>query len=322
MSEDKWAVGKVEQLLILKSLEDRLTALELSRSGILISAYRQPTRQDWESRYKALGGTLPIVPGTKLCWLNLRSNLIETFTTVFDNDNGLSSSGEVYDYVSLENVSPVRFLGQVNLYNQLIMNGDTPANNISFGLNWNRWRLLNLYKIRIFFRIYNTNTMQFTVNERLQIVPPSSSTTTVYKVVDGKCQIPGPATAVLNNQSTLSSPDPDIDLSTPDGGTSTTAPMIGLVDIYAPFRLRESDSYARSLASSWSIHGWLFNMPGAANAKSFLFSVHSIASTPLIPRSEMFPVQQITTPALESTAWAYGYFAETPDTMKEYSDDN
>lgn len=111
---NSWPVNWMEQALYVNQLSERLGRLEKIQKTVLIRSRTVPTRAQFESAYLAQTGySLPIEVGTKLLWLNLYRNEITGFSTAYDLEGGLISSGDIYplEDIRAQSRGHIRLLG-------------------------------------------------------------------------------------------------------------------------------------------------------------------------------------------------------------------
>lgn len=95
-----WGVSYVQQQLLANKLVARLSLAKAAASKVVVRAWEEPTQGVWENAYQEqTGNALPILPGVRLLWLNLKRGHIEAYTTAYDLSNGAVSSGLVYPYI-------------------------------------------------------------------------------------------------------------------------------------------------------------------------------------------------------------------------------
>lgn len=148
-----WPVGKVEQLLKIKALQRQLEEVQSGRRSVVLHSYHSPVRSDWELAYQQQrSGTLPIPPGTKLCWYDMRSGWMRTYTTAWDRENGTATSGEIYPYSQNQNSDYFRFIGNLDVAGY-IRGAENNTPNLHFGLDIGKRIRQRLLSLEIYFRI-------------------------------------------------------------------------------------------------------------------------------------------------------------------------
>ena len=96
-----WHVNYIEQMLWYDKFRTSLDALKAVNRVIYFPKFSQPTQAEWEAAYTRQTGLVPpIIPGSKLAWMDLKSGIIKQFTTTFDLNNGELSSGTVYPMIN------------------------------------------------------------------------------------------------------------------------------------------------------------------------------------------------------------------------------
>jgi hypothetical protein len=111
-----WPRGNIEQELYVRSLERQVARLTHTRQSIVLHSIVAPTRKQWESAYRdQYDGDVPIPPGMRLCWLDMRNGIIRQYMTTFDRENGTASSGEIYAAVRNQIGSHIRFIGNMTV---------------------------------------------------------------------------------------------------------------------------------------------------------------------------------------------------------------
>lgn len=112
----QWPRTQIEQELFVQQLEEHVARLTHIRQSLVIHSYREPSRQQWENKYReTLSGEPPIPPGMRLCWYDMRNGYIVQYGTAFDLQNGTASSGVVYPTVRNQNSSAIRLIGNVQI---------------------------------------------------------------------------------------------------------------------------------------------------------------------------------------------------------------
>lgn len=326
-----WPVGKVEQLLKIQALQRQLEEVQSGRRSVVLHSYHQPARADWELAYQQQrSGTLPIPPGTKLCWYDMRSGWARTYTTAWDRENGTATSGEIYNYSQNQNSDYFRFLGNVDVAGYF----RGPENNhpdVHFGVDIGTKIRHRLLFIEIYFRINMpaggvTNYLYMNYGD---IVTQVDASGVLYRDVEGGA---GGAAAAAANSSAQSA----LRRVTSFGARPTDAlyqneTTFGRVLILNPFGARISDGRPNGFAQT-SVIGFLFS-PNAAYTRSLT-----------IPRSDAIEYRQFiglnttnlnldqyyrlftTTSAVgaddslvrKGRGWVYGYFDEAIGNLEEY----
>ena len=104
----------IEQLLYANNLQARLDAISAKVSKVTVRSFRTPVQSEWEDAYfKQTGNPPPIPVGVKLVWYNYQSNEARLFSTSYDLNGGLTSSGTVREAVdNTYSRPPFRFLAK------------------------------------------------------------------------------------------------------------------------------------------------------------------------------------------------------------------
>ncbi len=111
-----WARSGIEQELQMRSLERQVARLVHTRMSLVLHSVSEPVRQQWENAYRdQFDGDVPIPPGMRLCWYDMRNGIIRQYMTTFDRENGTESSGEIYPAVRNQQSSHIRFIGTMNV---------------------------------------------------------------------------------------------------------------------------------------------------------------------------------------------------------------
>lgn len=96
-----WPINYMEQALYVAELIRRKEIVEKTLKPVHIVSFTKPTRQEWETAFtRQTGKSLPILPGTRLCWNNPFAGRVTAYSTAYDLNNGLESSGDIYNYVA------------------------------------------------------------------------------------------------------------------------------------------------------------------------------------------------------------------------------
>lgn len=112
----QWPRSNLEQELATRELEKLVARLTHTRQSLVIHSYTEPNRQQWEAQYRTtLSGEPPIPPGLRLCWHDMRNNIIRQYGTTFDLQNGTRSSGAIYETIRNQTGSAIRLIGIVNV---------------------------------------------------------------------------------------------------------------------------------------------------------------------------------------------------------------
>lgn len=137
MSSNPWPNNYAEQAAYMQRLTEEVNRVKASRLGqAILRSYTPPTRQEWESAWSSQTDfPLPIPPGAKLCWYDLRSGRIKTFTTAYDIEGGQGSSGAIYEqFDTTEPLTSWQFLGVQNPNTFIINQGEQVGRYIGVNL--------------------------------------------------------------------------------------------------------------------------------------------------------------------------------------------
>jgi hypothetical protein len=98
-----WPVSWMEQSLYVAEIERRIRRLQRIKRSIVVHSRDEPSQAQFEAAYVAQTGfPLPIEVGTKLCWFDLRRGQMRAYSTAYDIQDGLYSSGQVYPMVDVD----------------------------------------------------------------------------------------------------------------------------------------------------------------------------------------------------------------------------
>lgn len=116
-----WPVNYTEQSLTVDKLRKQLDRAKSANTTVIIHNFRQPTQKDWETAFiTQTGQQLPIPPGTRLRWIDPRSGLTHSFSTIHDVNSGKTTSGTVYKTPSPEyERGALRLIGSVRGWTDL-----------------------------------------------------------------------------------------------------------------------------------------------------------------------------------------------------------
>lgn len=328
-----WPVGKVEQHLKIKALQRQLEEVQSGRRSVVLHSYHPPVRADWELAYQQQrSGTLPIPPGTKLAWYDLRSGWVKTYTTAWDRENGTATSGEIYAYSQNQNSDYFRFLGNLDVAGY-IRGAENNTPNLHFGLDIGKRIRERLLMLEIFFRFTMptaavTNYLYINYGNLVTQVDLSG---VLNRQVEGGL---GGAVAAANNSSSQSALRRLTSHGVrPTSGTYSGETSFGCIKILNPFGARIEDGRPDGFAQS-SILGWIFS-PQATYVQSTVTGPHNDK----IEYRQFENVQLVnlnmdqyyriipTTSAVgaddnavrKGRGWVYGYFDEAIGSLEEYT---
>jgi hypothetical protein len=96
-----WPANYSEQLLYTKQLQERLEKARTAISQVVVYSLSAPTQSAWETAYVTQTGRgLPILPGTRLTWIDPTTGRVRAFSTTYDRAGGEESSGNVLEQIS------------------------------------------------------------------------------------------------------------------------------------------------------------------------------------------------------------------------------
>jgi len=109
-----WPSNYAEQAVYMQQYLARLNRVKKIRlAHVVVRSFVRPTKEQWEAAWIDQSGfDLPIPPGSKLCWMDLRKGVIRTFMTAYDLDSGTRSSGQPYEMFDVtEPLTAWHFMG-------------------------------------------------------------------------------------------------------------------------------------------------------------------------------------------------------------------
>lgn len=323
-----WPVGKVEQLLKLQTLQRQLEEVQSGRRSVVLHSYHPPARAAWELAYQEQrSASLPIPPGTKLCWYDMRSGWMRTYTTAWDLENGTASSGEIYTYSQNQNADYFRFLGNLDVAGY-IRGAENNTPTLHFGLDIGKRVRQRLLMLDIYFFLSMpiaavTNYLYLNYGNLVTQIDVSG---VLYRQAEGgHTGVPPVTTSAVNNSS---SQTPPYRLSQMDARPAgdTDAPFYGVIKILNPFGARIEDSRPDGIAQT-TVMGYLFKPTAAYPATAFDYQFRQFAGVKLtnLNMDQYYRILSTTSNvgADDNTArigsgWVYGYFDEAIGSLEEY----
>lgn len=152
----QWPRSNLEQELATRELEKLVARLTHTRQSLVIHSYTEPNRQQWEAQYRTvLSGEPPIPPGLRLCWHDMRNNIMRQYGTTFDLQNGTRSSGTIYETIRNQTSSAIRLIGTVNVDGR-ISSATNQHPDIVIGSNIVTHKRRGLLMLEMMFRLQHT----------------------------------------------------------------------------------------------------------------------------------------------------------------------
>lgn len=323
-----WPVGKVEQLLKIKALQRQLEEVQSGRRSVVLHSYHPPVRADWELAYQQQrSGTLPIPPGTKLCWYDMRSGWVKTYTTAWDRENGTTTSGEIYSYSQNQNSDYFRFIGNMDVAGY-IRGAENNTPNLHFGLDIGKRIRQRCLALEIYFRISmpTAAVANYLYLNYGNLVTQVDVSGVLYRQVNGGYHAPTGATSSASNSSSQSQPYRLADYQQkPASGTLIDELTVGYCRILNPFGGRIEDGRSDGVAQT-SVFGFLFS-PTLQNAGSNVVQYRQFSGIKLTNLNMDQYYRIFTTTdnagaddglARKGRGWVYGYFDEAISSLEEY----
>lgn len=323
-----WPVGKVEQLIKIKALQRQLEEVQSGRRSVVIHSYHLPSRADWELAYQQQrSGTLPIPPGTKLCWYDMRSGWVKTYTTTWDRENGTATSGEIYPYSRNRYEDYFRFIGNFDAAGYIRGYEDnTPL--VNFGLDIGKRIRNRILALEVYFRISMPTAAvanYFYLNYG-DLVTQIDLSGVIYRQVNGGVQTSLSVTSSASNSSSQVQPYRLTDYQPrADAGQFVGETSFGMLKILNPFGARLESSLPDGVAQT-SVLGSIFS-PVAQSGGQDVIQYRQFAGVKLV-NLNMDQYYRIfaTTSAVGAddnlvragNGWVYGYFDTAIASLKEY----
>lgn len=117
----QWPVNWIEQGQAYKELNEKYLAYAARSQPVTVFSFTVPTQAMWEDAYVAQTGEIPpILPGSKLRWMDLKNGTIKAYSTVWMNGSNRTSIDPTVRPM-LDSSQPwgaVRLLGKLGLYEQ------------------------------------------------------------------------------------------------------------------------------------------------------------------------------------------------------------
>ena len=321
---DNWPRSRIEQIIHLQEMDALVSKLELAQTSIVVSAYNQPVRSDWESAYISKGGSPPIPPGTQLFWYNMRSGFMEPFMTTFDRDGGLTSSGEVYSAATPQNKQPFRFLGTYNTVSSQLAGSDDWHPLIFIGENPARWRLDEALSFKVYFSIHPALTtatsiiLQWGGTAIQSVLPVTNANYQMQGDLSGDDVVTGNDTiAAQANVDTDQTSDQILTDTFALSGVSTSdVRWAGELDIYNPFSsVKSSEDLVDEMISPPSVNGWAMYQYSTTEV---VFHTFASVRTVKLGLDDSYHMLRAGSPNANGKAWVYGYFGADVGSVREY----
>lgn len=325
-----WPVGKLEQLLKIQELQGALDLVKAGRETVVLHAYFAPKQADWELAYVSqLGRTLPIPPGTKLCWYDMRLGLVKTFTPAWDRENGLASSGTIYAYSQRQTSDYFRFIGNLDVAGYFRGNEDNNPD-VHFALDIGKRVAQRILTLEVYFQLTMPtaavpNYLYLNYGDLVTQIDVSG---VLYRQIEG-----GPSGSSASNSSSQTQPYRLASY----GARSAVAGFeeeatVGRFRIFNPFGAREDDGRPSGFAQT-TVVGWLFS-PNTAYARTAGFGPTKgnvpyrqfmgvkIGNLNMDQYYRIFPttsnVGADDNLARRGRGWVYAYFEEPIASLEEY----
>lgn len=319
-----WPVGKVEQLLKLKTLQRQLEEVQSGRRSVVLHSYHQPVRADWELAYQQQrSGNLPIPPGTKLCWYDMRSGWMKTYTTAWDRENGTATSGEIYPYSQNQNADYFRFIGNMDVAGY-IRGAENNTPNLHFGLSIGKRIRQRLLLLDIYFAITTptaavTNYIYLNYGNLVTQVDVSG---VLYRQVEGGNVVGTGPTSAANNSSSQTQP---YRLSSFPARLASynDETVIGQLKILNPFGARLEDSRPDGAAQSTVLA--YIQLPAFSGSAQLSYRQMVAVKLTNLNMDQYYRIFQTTSAVgaddnlvRKGRGWVYGYFDEAIGNLEEY----
>lgn len=343
MSDRAWPVTETEQQLLIDRLEKHVSDLEAIRSSIVLHSYAQPTDTSWEQAYLSeIGGTLPIPPGLRLCWLNMRTGQMVVFSTAFDLDGGTASSGRVYPYGQTQNTSVFRYLGGVEAESGYFVGPESNTHAIRFGANIPEHQKRGLFMVEGYIRFSYpvkdlANSIWLDLGDLVYQLEHDAgiSFAGVYGAMSHASTFSGTDRLTTGQQV---SPEKILEMTegpdTVDGATDEDIKSLLTFRLFDPFQMREG-SGLNPWEGSTGMQGLLVHPEQALGDATTTDQIRYVPFNWVLAQKrhlyENFRVYRttdtatgadntLTTELIHSTSHLYGWYVAPTDTLLEYPD--
>lgn len=131
-----WPVNYIEQAVYYNRLLATLAQLNAQTQTVSVSSFREPTQQQWEDAYvRQVEQIVPIQPGTRLFWMDMKNGTPKRYATVYSPD-GITIDPLVRPFVDqTQERGCFRFLGKRQLLeNSQVNSVNSPIRHKEFGL--------------------------------------------------------------------------------------------------------------------------------------------------------------------------------------------
>lgn len=319
-----WPVGKVEQLIKLQALQRQLDEVQSGRRSVVLHSYRSPIKADWELAYQEQRqADLPIPPGTKLCWYDMRSGWMKVYTTAWDQENGTATSGEIYAYSQNQNSDYFRFIGNMDVAGY-IRGGENNTPTLHFGLDIGKRVRQRLLMLDIYFRVTmpTAAVVNYLYLNYGNLVTQIDVSGVLYRQIEGGITSFGVVTSAANNSSSQSSlQHAAVYAERPSSGSFINETTLGQVRILNPFGARIEDGRPDGVAQT-TVLGRLYSPTGAGTAIYRQFAGVKLRNLNMDQYYRLVPTTNVAGAddnlVRQGRGWVYGYFDEVINSLEEY----
>lgn len=343
----------IEQRFAVDRLVQRVTQAESKTAKVTIRSFYEPTQKEWEDAYvQKTSRKPPIPPGVKLVWYDLRRMYPKLYSTAYDQDGGLTSSGQVYEYTDHGyQRSPLRFLAKSNIHTGFgWANGKEPfiAGKIDFSspsgymfkINMDMWSRRGLISLLIFYELKAaaaSNTLQFLITTKTanNVQPldaptqPDNQATNIYQASVAAVNLGANTYNDYNGTTITSSIQGSSSTIISNSGTPAEGFMTGMVSVHNvahrmndDFDLLDRNQFGQNMSIFGQVIGTGFTTGQLYMHYGILQRTDGVPSfsapTPIFGAGSGV-IRTPSTFHAESQCWLYGLFADTTDELSEFS---